>query len=61
MKDEFVLTQTKETTMTADKTVTVITEKLETIDIYGKRHLRGYCQSKAVDYHNRKTDLRGVA
>lgn len=52
MDKELVFTQTKETTMTPDKTVTVITERLETVDIFGKRTLCGYSHSKSVDFHN---------
>ena len=48
MEKDFVFTQTKEITMTSDKTVTVITEKLETIDAFGRKTLCGYANSKRV-------------
>lgn len=61
MDKDFVFTQTKETTMTTDKTVTVVTERLEKVNIFGRRKLCGYTQSKTVDFHNNENDLRGVA
>ena len=47
--------------LTAEKTVTVVTERLEKVNIYGSRKLCGYTQSKTVDFHNHENDLRGVA
>ena len=35
--NDFILTQTKEVVMTFEKTVTVTTEKLETVDALGRK------------------------
>lgn len=37
MENDYILTQTKKVVMTPEKTVTKITEKLETVDIYGQK------------------------
>lgn len=52
MDKDFVFTQTKEITRTSDKTVTVITTKLETFDMFGKKTLCRYSNSKSVDFYN---------
>lgn len=61
MDKDFVFTQTKETTMTADKTVTVITESLEKVNWFGRRKLYGYKQSKTVEYHADTYESRRIA
>lgn len=61
MDKDFVFTQTKETTMTADKTVTVVTERLERVNIFGHRKLCGYAQSKTVDFHDNTFESRRIA
>lgn len=52
MERDIVFTQTKEVVMTMDKTVTVMTEKLETVDIFGKKHIKAFNRTESVDYHN---------
>lgn len=52
MERDIVFTQTKEVVMTMDKTVTVMTEKLETVDIFGKKHIKAFNRTENVDYHN---------
>ena len=60
MKD-FIFTQTKETTMTSDKTVTVVTQRLEKVNVFGGRKLYGYTQSKIVDFHSNAYESRRAA
>ena len=38
--------------MTMDKTVTVMTEKLETVDIFGKKHIKAFNRTASVDYYS---------
>ena len=52
MKNDFIFTQTKETKMTKNKTVTIVTEKLETVDISGRKQLRNLKEYKNVDYND---------
>jgi hypothetical protein len=52
MERDFILTQTKEVVMTMDKTVTVMTEKLETVDIFGKKHIKAFNRTESVDYYS---------
>ncbi len=61
MDKDFVFTQTKETIMTAEKTVTVVTERLERVNMFGRRKLYGYTQSKIVDFHNNAYESRRAA
>ena len=61
MTDNFVLKQTKEITMTSDRTVSVFTESLEKVDIFGNRQLCGYRQTKRVEHHNELSDIRRAA
>lgn len=61
MDKDFIFTQTKETTMTADKTITIITERLEKVNVFGRRKLYGYTQSKTVDFHTDKYGIGRVA
>ena len=61
MENDFVLTQTRETTMTSEKTVTIVTEKLETEDENGRRYIRNYRHSKSVQYHADSQELRMIA
>ena len=61
MNQDFVFTQTRETTMTSEKTVTIVTEKLETEDENGRRHIRNYRHSKSVQYHDGSQELRRAA
>ena len=52
MKNDFIFTQTKETKMTKNETVTIVTEKLETVDISGRKQLRNLKEYKNVDYND---------
>ena len=61
MEKDFIFTQVKETTMTAEKTVTVVTERLEKVNIFGRRKLCGYKQSKTVEYHTDTYESRRIA
>lgn len=61
MDKDFIFTQTKETTMTTEKTVTVVTERLEKVNIFGRRKLCGYTQSKTVDFHGDTCESRRIA
>lgn len=60
MKD-FILTQTKEVVMTFEKTVTVATEKLETVDALGRKQVQKITHSEQVDYHDNGNHLRRAA
>ena len=53
MENNFIFTQTKETVMTFEKTVTVETEKLETVDAFGHKKLVKVSQRESVDFHNK--------
>lgn len=53
MENNFIFTQTKETVMTFEKTVTVETEKLETVDALGHKKLVNLSQTERVDFHNK--------
>lgn len=53
MENNFVFTQTKESIMTFEKTVTIITEKLETVDAFGRKKLVKISRSENVDFHNK--------
>ena len=61
MEHDFVLTQTRETTMTSEKTVTIVTETLETEDENGRRHIRNYRHSKSVQHHDSSQQLGRAA
>lgn len=58
--NDFILTQTKEVITTFEKTVTVITEKLETVDALGRRRVQKITHSEQVDYHDNGNHLRGL-
>ena len=51
--NDFILTQTKEVITTFEKTVTVITEKLETVDALGRKQAQKVVCSEQVAYHRR--------
>ena len=53
MENNFIFTQTKETVMTFEKTVTVETEKLETVDALGHKKLVNLSRTERVDFHNK--------
>ncbi len=53
MENNFIFTQTKETVMTFEKTVTVETDKLETVDALGHKKLIKTLQRESVDFHNK--------
>lgn len=61
MENNFILTQTKEVVMTLEKTVTIKTEKLETIDSFGNKKLVKTNQSESVDFHNPNIGLGRAA
>ena len=50
--NDFSLTQTKEVITTFEKAVTVITEKLETVDALGRKRVQKVVCSEQVTYHN---------
>lgn len=50
--NDFILTQTKEVITTFEKAVTVITEKLETVDALGRKRVQKVVCSEQVTYHN---------
>ena len=50
--NDFILTQTKEVITTFEKTVTVITEKLETVDALGRKQVQKVVCSEQVAYHS---------
>lgn len=60
MENNFVFTQTKESIMTFEKTVTIITEKLETVDAFGRKKLVKISRSENVDFHNKIADGRAA-
>lgn len=60
MENNFVFTQTKESIMTFEKTVTIITEKLETVDAFGRKKLLKISRSENVDFHNKIADGRAA-
>lgn len=61
MKNDFVFTQVKEVVMTSEKTVTIITKKLEKDDGSGMRKLVGNTQTKSVEYHNPELNVGRAA
>lgn len=61
MENNLILTQTKEVIMTLEKTVTLKTERLETIDSFGRKRLIRSGESQNVDFHNGNTDIRRAA
>ena len=48
--NDFILTQTKEVVMTFEKTVTVTTEKLETVDALGRKQVQKEKKDIAQDH-----------
>ena len=58
MNQDFVFTQTREIIMTAEKTVTVVTEKLEKADASGQLQLHGSHRSENVLYHSKEFERR---
>lgn len=60
MENDFVFTQTKETVMTFDKTVTIETEKLEMVDTFGRKTLMSMSHSEKVDFHNEVNNRRAA-
>lgn len=60
MENNFVFTQTRESIMTFDKTVTIITEKLETVDAFGRKKLVKISRTENVDFHNKIADGRAA-
>lgn len=61
MKNDFVFTQVKEVVMTSEKTVTIITKKLEKDDGSDRRKLVGNTQTKSVEYHNPELNVGRAA
>lgn len=61
MENNFILTQTKEVIMTLERTVTIKTEKLETIDSFGYKKLIRSNKTENVDFHNENIDIGRVA
>lgn len=59
--ENIIFTQTKETVMTLEKTVTTETGKLETVDPCGNRTLVKTITHKSTDYHNLGFDIGRVA
>lgn len=45
----------------ADKTVTIITQRLEKVNVFGRRKLYGYTQSKTIDFHTDKYGMGRAA
>lgn len=60
MEKNFVFTQVKETIMTMDKTVTKITERLETVDMFGHKKCIKSSPSE-VEYHKDGFDIGRAA
>ncbi len=60
MEKDFIFTQVKETVMTMDKTVTKITEKLETVDVFGRKKCVKSSHSE-VEYHQNDFDIGRAA
>ncbi|MBS7297631.1 MAG: hypothetical protein KIG65_00960 [Eubacteriales bacterium] len=50
--DDFVLTQRKEVVMTSEKTTVTLTEKLESVDVFGRRTLIKSSRSESTAFHN---------
>ena len=61
MENDFVLKQTKEITMTSDRTVSVFTESLEKVDAVGNRQMCGYHRVRKVKRHNAQREERRAA
>ena len=47
--------------MTFEKTVTVTTEKLETVDALGRKQIQKIAHSEQVDYHDNGNHIRRAA
>ncbi len=60
MEKDFVFTQVKEVVMTMDKTVTKITERLETVNAFGHKECVKSSHSE-VEYHQKGFDIGRVA
>ncbi len=60
LEKDFVFTQVKETIMTMDKTVTKITEKLETVDMFGHKKC-AFSSHSEVEYHQDDFDIGRAA
>lgn len=60
MRENMIFKQNKEVVMTMDKTVTTVTESVETVDSGGNRHLHSGRYMRRVD-KNAATDLREAA
>ncbi len=60
MSDDFVFAQIKEVVITSEKTVTKITEKLETVDFAGRKKCieSSHCE---VEHHNSDKDMGRAA
>ncbi len=61
MDSNFILKQTKEVTMTQDKTVTVFRERLEEADRLGRVSLKMERSYQTVDYHGARPCARRIA
>ncbi len=60
MKENMIFKQSKEVVMTMDKTVTTLTESVETVDGGGKTHLHSGRYMRRVD-KNADGELRRAA
>lgn len=60
MEKDFVFIQVKETIMTMGKTVTKVTEKLETVDAVGHKKC-AFSSYSEVEYHQDDFDIGRVA
>ena len=58
MKNDFIITQIKETITTREKTVTVTQERLEKVDCIGRKFLVAKRNSTDVDYHDLPIESR---
>ena len=52
MNDDFVLTQTKKVEMTFGKTTVTYTEKLETLDAFGRKSVVSEDKKEETIFHN---------
>lgn len=50
--DEYIFTQRKEVVMTSKKTTVTMTEKLESVDVFGRRTLIQSGQRENTVFHN---------
>lgn len=48
MKEDIMLTQTKEVVMSSEQIVTTTTQKLELVDAFGRKTLLGFHETKTV-------------